>query len=106
MFELPMKQLYTLIFLLFVQVALSQQDSADGIDGFKLYPNPATQGKVQVVTKTNQPKNIRIHDVLGTPVLETTLYGSDLDLSGLNPGVYLIQVFQQQKVATRKLIIK
>lgn len=101
-----MKQLYTLFFLFVAQIALSQQDVSDAIDGFKLYPNPATQGKVQIVTKSSQPKNIRIYDVLGTPVLETTLYGTDLDLSTLNSGVYLIQVFQQQKVATRKLIIK
>lgn len=101
-----MKFLYTLVLLFAVQLGLAQQAPVDGIEGFKLFPNPVVQGKVQVVTKANKPKNIRIYDVLGTPVLETVLLGSELDLSGLDSGVYLIQVFQQQHVATRKLIIR
>jgi hypothetical protein len=101
-----MKQLYAIILFFFVNIALGQQDSGDNIEGFKLYPNPTTSGKVQVVTQSSQPKKIRIYDVLGTPVLETTLINTELDLSALDSGVYLIQVFQQQKVATRKLIIK
>ncbi|HSR59806.1 MAG TPA: T9SS type A sorting domain-containing protein [Robiginitalea sp.] len=102
-----MKHLYTLIFLLVANIGLAQQVREKGdIEGFKLYPNPATQGKVYVVTGENGPKIIRIYDVLGTPVLETTLLGTELNLLGLDAGVYLIQVFQQEKVATRKLIIK
>ena len=102
-----MKHLYTLIFLLIVNFGLAQQVREKGdIEGFKLYPNPATQGKVNVVTGQSGPKTIRIYDVLGTPVLETTLLGTELNLNGLDAGVYLIQVFQREKVATRKLIIK
>jgi hypothetical protein len=102
-----MKHLYTLIFLLIANIGLAQQVREKGdIEGFKLYPNPATQGKVNIVTDLSGPKIIRIYDVLGTPVLETTLFGNELNLTGLDAGVYLIQVFQQEKVATRKLIVK
>jgi len=102
-----MKHLYTLIFLLIANFCLAQQVREKGdIEDFKLYPNPATQGKVNIVTGQSGPKTVRIYDVLGTPVLETTLFGNELNLSGLDAGVYLIQVFQQDKVATRKLIVK
>ncbi|MFM1878608.1 MAG: hypothetical protein RLZZ241_1474 [Bacteroidota bacterium] len=101
-----MKLFYTFFLLFAAQLGLAQEAPVEGIEGFKLFPNPATQGKVQVVTKSNKPKNIRIYDVLGIPVLETVLTNSELDLSGLDSGVYLIQVFQQQQVATRKLIIR
>ncbi|MDG1571772.1 T9SS type A sorting domain-containing protein [Robiginitalea sp. M366] len=102
-----MKQFYTLIFLFFLSSALAQRAPEKGdIDGFKLYPNPATEGKVYVITARKAPKKIRIYDVLGTPVLETTLLGNELNISDLEPGVYLIQVFEREKVTTRKLVVR
>jgi hypothetical protein len=32
--------------------------------------------------------------------------GKELNLSGIKAGVYLIQVYENDKVATRKLIVK
>ncbi|MBC2837902.1 T9SS type A sorting domain-containing protein [Robiginitalea sp. SC105] len=102
-----MKHLYTLLFLLFLTAGFSQQEKSRGdIEGFKLYPNPVTQGKVYIVTASNAPKNVHIYDVLGTPVLKTTILGTELNLTGLDAGVYLIQVYEKDRVATRKLIVK
>lgn len=102
-----MKHLYTLVFFLFVSFGFAQQSADKGdIEGFKMYPNPVTEGRVYIITKSESPKKIRIFDVLGTPVLETTITGRELKLSGLKAGVYLIQVHQKDKVATRKLIVK
>ncbi len=102
-----MKHLYLLILLFTFGTAFGQQasDKSD-IEGFKMYPNPVTSGTVHIVTAANQPKKIRIFDVLGTPVLETTIMGRELNLSGLKAGVYLIQVYENDKVATRKLVVK
>ena len=102
-----MKHLYLLIFFLFTSLSYGQQTRGDGaIDGFKLYPNPVTNGKVYISTTHNAPKKILIYDVLGTQVLETTILGKELNLSNLDAGVYVIRVFEQNLVATRKLIIK
>lgn len=104
---LHMKYFYSLIFFFFVISGFSQEVSAGGdIEGFRIYPNPVTEGRVYITTANNGPKMIRIFDVLGTPVLETTIQGRELNLNGLNAGVYLIQVFERDKVATRKLIVK
>lgn len=105
--QLSMKHLYTLLLIFFLSSAAAQQASGTGdIEGFKLFPNPVTEGKVSIVTASNAPKKIRIYDVLGTPVLETTIVGRELNLSRLSAGVYLIQVFEKDKVAIRKLIVK
>ena len=102
-----MKHLYLLFFFLFVSVCYGQNDNANrDIDGFKLYPNPVTNGKVYINTSQNAPKQIFIFDVLGTQVLKTTILGSELNLSDLDAGVYVLRVYVQNKVATRKLIIK
>lgn len=102
-----MKKLYTLVFFLLVSISYGQNSKANGdIDGFKLYPNPVTNGKVYINTTENAPKKIFIFDVLGTKVLEATLLGKELNLSDLNSGVYVLRVYEKDKVATRKLIIK
>ena len=102
-----MKQLYLLFFILTIGTAFGQQGPNDvDIEGFKIYPNPVTSGTVYIVTKANKPKKIHIYDVLGTPVLETTIMGKELNLTGIKAGVYLIQVYENNKVATRKLVVK
>lgn len=102
-----MKHLYLLLFVLTFSFAHGQQAQNGGdIDGFKLYPNPVTNGKVYISTSENAPKKILIYDVLGTQVLETTILGKELNLSDLDAGVYVIRVFEKNLVATRKLIVK
>lgn len=103
-----MKHFYLVIFLFVCALGFSQESAKSGadIDGFKLYPNPVTQGKVFIETTHNLPKKILVFDVLGTQVLETTLLGKELNLSNLDKGVYILRVFENNKVATRKLIVK
>ena len=102
-----MKHFYLALFFLVCSLGFSQdsQASAD-IDGFKLYPNPVTYGKVYIETTQNAPKQILIFDVLGTQVLKTTILGKELNLSNLDKGVYILRVVENNKVATRKLIVK
>lgn len=102
-----MKHLYLLTLFLFVSFSYGQNTKANrDIDGFKLYPNPATNGKVYINTTDNAPKKILIFDVLGTQVLETAILGSELNISELDAGVYVLRVYENNKVATRKLIVK
>jgi hypothetical protein len=104
-----MKHFYTLLLFLVCCFAFGQepQNAAAGdIEGFKLYPNPVTNGKVYIKTKENAPKKIMIFNVLGTQVLETTILGPELNLGDFDAGIYVIRVFENEKVTTRKLIIK
>ncbi|ADY28722.1 MULTISPECIES: T9SS type A sorting domain-containing protein [Cellulophaga] len=103
-----MKHLYLVLFFVFSTVVAFGQDAKNSsdIEGLKLYPNPVTSGKIYISTKKNAPKKILIFDVLGNKALETKLIGKELNLSNLDAGVYVIRVFEKDKVATRKLIIK
>ncbi|BDW92065.1 MULTISPECIES: T9SS type A sorting domain-containing protein [Flavobacteriaceae] len=103
-----MKHFYFVILLFICTLGFSQDNarSSADIEGFKLYPNPVTQGKVYIETALNAPKKILVFDVLGTQVLETTILGKELNLSNLDKGVYILRVFEKNKVATRKLIVK
>ncbi|MDT7828497.1 T9SS type A sorting domain-containing protein [Pricia sp. S334] len=102
-----MKHLYLVITLFCISVAYGQEAPAQGeIDGLKLYPNPVTDGRVFVSTKDYSPKQISIYDVLGTQVLKTSITGDALLVSELDAGVYVLRVYQNKRVATRKLIVK
>lgn len=103
-----MKHLYVVFFFLFASVTFAQNDigASTEIDGLKLYPNPVTQNKIYIETLSSGPKDIAIFDVLGTQVLQTKLVGRELNLSRLAKGVYIIRILENNKVATRKLIIK
>lgn len=102
-----MKQLYLILFFFISALAFGQENRSSGdIDGLKIYPNPVTNGKVVISTPNNSPKKILIFDVLGTQVLETTLSGTELNLSYLDAGIYVLRIFEKDKMATRKLIIK
>ncbi|RKR15119.1 putative secreted protein (Por secretion system target) [Maribacter vaceletii] len=102
-----MKHFYLLIFFLFFSFSYAQSSNSKGeINGFKLYPNPVTNSKVFISTSENGPKKILIFDVFGSQILKTTILGKELGLNNIDAGVYVLRVFEKDKVATRKLIIK
>lgn len=102
-----MKHLYLVITFLCISFGYGQSTSSGGeIDGLKLYPNPVTDGKVYIDTDDNASKQVSIYDVLGTKVLESQISGNELLLTDLDAGVYVLRVYQNNKVATRKLIVK
>ncbi|GGW47239.1 T9SS type A sorting domain-containing protein [Arenibacter certesii] len=103
-----MKQLYLIVTFLFLSFSYGQDSKGNSgdIDGFKLYPNPATNGRVYISTTLNAPKKVLIFDIFGTKVLETTLLGMELKLDNLDSGVYMLRITEKNKIATRKLIIK
>ncbi|GIZ09944.1 T9SS type A sorting domain-containing protein [Flavobacterium sp. UMI-01] len=76
------------------------------IEGLNLYPNPVNNGKVSIATKNDSNKEIIIFDLLGKKILQTQLSGRELNISTLNPGVYLIKIIEDNASATRKLIVR
>ena len=72
---------------------------------FLLYPNPATRGVVNIETATQGDKQVIVMDVLGKTVMNTTISGTELNISSLKDGVYMVQVIQNDATATRKLIV-
>ena len=76
------------------------------IDGLSFYPNPATNGKIFIASKSNIAKEIAIYDVLGKKVFMIASSAREINISSLSPGVYIIKIKEEENTATRKLIIK
>ncbi|MCV6630589.1 MAG: T9SS type A sorting domain-containing protein [Flavobacteriaceae bacterium] len=79
---------------------------AQEIEQLQIFPNPVTEGKVQITTKNNHTKSIWIYDVLGNMVLQTKLYNRFLDVSHLKSGVYIINISERDRRSSRRLVIR
>lgn len=105
---------YTVILLVFLSAfSASAQDSKmqfknddAPIEGLSFYPNPVSNGKIYITSKSSLDKEITIFDVLGKKVFQTVLNSRELNVSALSPGVYIIKIKEGDATATRKLIIK
>jgi len=94
-------------------VSLSAQEPMDfnnprkeEISGFKLYPNPAFNDVVYIKTEKNARKEVTVYDVFGEIVLTERVLNTSLNISKLVPGVYVLQVTEDSKTITRKLVVK
>ena len=76
------------------------------IEGLSFYPNPVSNGRIYIISKSSLDKEITIFDVLGKKVLQTVLNSRELNISALSPGVYIIKIKEGEATATRKLIVK
>ncbi|MDB2606719.1 T9SS type A sorting domain-containing protein [Zobellia sp.] len=101
------------ILLVILSTGMYAQDSFDiqnqkheEVPGFKLYPNPAFNDVVNVITRDNQLKQIKVYDVFGKIVLAGSISKSNLNISKLVPGVYVLQVTENKKTSNRKLVVK
>lgn len=76
------------------------------IPGFKMYPNPAFDDVIYITTAQNAQKDILVYDVFGKVVLRARVTNTRLDIRDLDPGVYVMQVVEENKSITRKLVVK
>jgi len=113
-----MKKIYFILllfifFLLPTSGAEAQQSALNStekkIDGLNIYPNPINSSSRSVLTiqsHSNLNKNIEFYDVLGKRLFATVLKGKQLNISRLNPGVYILKITENNISEARKLIIK
>ncbi len=108
-----MKYLYLILLLGFCLVLSGQEKpnqpksvtTKDSME-FDLYPNPAFQDVVYVTTRNNSGKDITVYDIFGKVVLRDRISANELNISRLIPGVYFLQVDENNKSMTRKLVVK
>lgn len=73
---------------------------------FSIYPNPVTNGIVNIKTTSNTVVEAAVFNVLGKQVLSSTVNNNTLDVSNLNSGIYILQLNQNGTSTTKKLVIK
>ncbi|MEO8773130.1 MAG: T9SS type A sorting domain-containing protein [Gelidibacter sp.] len=79
---------------------------SEGIVDLSIYPNPATNGKIYITTQQNLTKDIQIYDVLGKRIISVSLFGKELNISKLTPGIYILKIKEGSNSATRKLVVR
>ena len=95
---------------MFIQVGPSGIAGLNGKNNFSVYPNPAMNGKFTITFTKNSDYAVTVLSGTGTPLvsLKTDTQKLDLNLPGLNTGLYFIQVMDQATglINTQKLIIQ
>ncbi len=76
-------------------------------NAWQIYPNPATSN-IQIQALSNQPdiETIEIADIVGNVHLQKTIKDNhtNLDISSLAPGLYLITITSEQNIHTYKIV--
>ena len=85
---------------------MAQEGKLQQNDGLGFYPNPVSNGKIYITSKTSLEKEIMIFDVLGKKVLQTTTTTKELNISSIPTGVYIIKIKEEETTVTRKLIVR
>lgn len=96
----------TLLFCLFSLSALAQEGKPQQNDALGFYPNPVSNGKIYITSKTTLEKEVLIFDVLGKKVLQTNTSSKELNISTIPAGVYIIKIKEEDTTVTRKLIVR
>lgn len=73
---------------------------------FAVYPNPATNGFVNISSTSNEAIAVTVFDILGKQVINQTVNNNVLNVATLTSGVYILKLSQNENVTTKKLVIK
>ena len=78
------------------------------IEGFATYPNPITNSTFTITSNSSSKKTITIFNVLGKKVLSSSFSGvkSNVDVSTISAGIYILKVTEAGKTASKKLVIR
>ena len=75
-------------------------------DQFAIFPNPASDGFVNITSTVDGDKTIAVYNVLGKLVIDTTITDNRLNIAELSSGVYIVRVTQGNATTTKKLVIR
>ena len=84
----------------------SVKELNDNRGQFKVYPNPVRDKAVFINTANTTPEKLLIRDIAGKTAKELPLNSNrvELDLSGLKPGAYLINVHYGDRILIDRLV--
>lgn len=87
------------------EATASVNDNA--IAGLKIYPNPNKGNTLYVTSDLIGNKSIVIFDVLGKQIISNSnVTDSGINIGSLKAGIYMVNVTQDGKSATRKLVVQ
>jgi Secretion system C-terminal sorting domain len=75
------------------------------IDGLNMYPNPA-KDVLNIETASNSTISIEIYDLVGKQVMNTNVVNNQVNISGLNTGIYVAKITEEGKISTVKIVVE
>ena len=80
----------------------------NAIEGFATYPNPITNNVFTITSNNTSNKEFAIFNLLGKQVLSSSFSGvkSNVDVSTISAGIYILKVTEGGKTASKKLVIR
>jgi|SRR5690554_4743912 len=85
--------------------SMSREDDL-GIQSVKIYPNPITDGILNIDNVDLNHTTIELYDMTGKKVFNSLLSTNYVNLSTLKPGVYIVKVKELDKISTQKVFIR
>ena len=73
---------------------------------FTVYPNPVTNGILNIKSTSTSSFNISVMNIIGQEVIKTTLINNVLDVSQLNLGLYIVKITQDNNTISKKIMVK
>ena len=88
-----------------------RNDGVLSVDGavataFELFPNPSNTGFVNIKSNQNGAVKVKVFDMLGKQMIDTTVVNERLEVSSLNAGIYIVNLTQNDRTTTKKLILQ
>ncbi|MFN2424713.1 MAG: T9SS type A sorting domain-containing protein [Cryomorphaceae bacterium] len=75
---------------------------------FNAYPNPTTNGQLNLDLVNDAPASVRVIDAVGkvARTFDVRTKKSELDLTGLAEGIYLINIIQNNQSSVKRIVIR
>ena len=97
------KQSYYVVQEIYESTSLSISDNNFHVS---IYPNPVSDGIINLVNLTNEALAVEIFDLNGRKVISKTSIFDSVDVSELSEGIYSMKLSNQDKFDVKKIVIK
>ena len=97
------KQSYYVVQEIYESTSLSLSDNNFYVS---IYPNPVSDGIINLVNPTNEALAVEIFDLNGRKVISKTSIFDSVDVSELSEGIYSMKLSNQDKFDVKKIVIK
>ena len=97
------KQSYYVVQEIYESTSLSISDNNFHVS---IYPNPVSDGIINLVNPTNEALAVEIFDLNGRKVISKTSIFDSVDVSELSEGIYSMKLSNQDKFDVKKIVVK
>jgi len=94
---------YYVVQEIYEATSLSVQEETFNIS---VYPNPISDGFLNIINPSNKPLNISVFDMKGRNVHSQQIIFDSIDISDLSKGFYSIVIKGGERTTTKKIVVK